>query len=974
MLRRHVGVNNALTVTPANYTTPDSSSATSGTGSCTDNAGNTATDVSDTFMFDATNPTVAVNITSSANGAGWFNSAVSFSASCSDATSGVNNALTVTPGNYTGPDGNPVFSGTGSCTDNAGNTATDVSDGFKYDASGPTTTVVIDRVPDHNGWYNHTVTFTTQCVDAGSGVNTSLTGDATDYSGPDDTAVTSDQGSCTDNAGNTTYDVSDEFDYDGTAPVATVGIDDTPNGAGWFKSTVHFTTTGTDNLSGIENCTDAADYSGPDGTGLTSGTATCTDNAGNTSATDLSDTFKYDATKPVATVNTDDTANAFGWFNSTVHFTTTGTDNLSGVANCTDAPDYSGPDGTSLVSGTATCTDNAGNTSLTDVSNSFNYDATNPSATVNIVSTPNGAGWFNSAVSFSITCSDVTSGVNISLTVTPGNYTGPDGNPVHSDTGSCTDYAGNTATDVSDGLKYDGTAPTATVSIDRLADHNGWYNHTVTFTTTCFDATSGENATLTTDAADYSGPDGTGLTSATATCTDNAGNTSATDVSDTFKYDATKPVATVNTDRLPDSNGWYNHTVTFTTTGTDNLSGVDACTDATDYSGPDGTSLVSGTATCTDNAGNTSLTDVSNSFNYDATAPVATVNITSSPNGAGWFNSAVSFSVGCLDNLSGEDVTLNDPPANYTGPDGNPAYSDDGYCTDLAGNTSDADQSDGFKFDATAPTATVTITSSPNGAGWFNSAVSFSTGCYDATSGVNSTLTTTPANYIGPDGNPVYSGQGSCTDNAGNTGYDVSDGFKFDATKPTATVNITSVPNGAGWFRTPVAFSVSCLDNLSGENASLRVAPANYSGPDGNPVYSGNGTCTDNAGNTSLPDVSDGFKYDATNPSTTVNITSVPNGAGWFKTPVAFSTSCSDVTSGVNNALTVTPANYSGPDGSSVVSANGSCTDNASNSSSATSAAFMFDATNPTLARARRADRTPRALACSPLDRSPLTT
>src|SRR6185295_12795178 len=126
--------------------------------------------------------------------------------------------------------------------------------------------------------------------------------------------------------------------------------------------------------------------------------------------------------------------------------------------------------------------------------------------------------------------------------------------------------------------------------------------------------------------------------------------TSATDVSDAFKYDATKPVATVNTDRVPDSNGWYNHTVNFTTTGTDNLSGVASCTDAADYSGPDGTSLVSGSATCTDNAGNTSLTDVSDAFNYDATKPVATVGITSIPNGAGWFKTAVSFSVSCLDN------------------------------------------------------------------------------------------------------------------------------------------------------------------------------------------------------------------------------------------------------------------------------------------------------------------------------------
>jgi hypothetical protein len=103
--------------------------------------------------------------------------------------------------------------------------------------------------------------------------------------------------------------------------------------------------------------------------------------------------------------------------------------------------------------------------------------------------------------------------------------------------------------------------------------------------------------------------------------------------------------------------------------------------------------------------------------------------------------------------------------------------------------------------------------------------------------------------------------------NANNLTTGLSQSIKRDATVPTATVNITSTPNGAGWFKSAVSFSTTCFDATSGENASLTVVPANYTGPDGNPVYSGEGSCTDNAGNPSATDVSDGFKYDATVPT-----------------------------------------------------------------------------------------------------------
>src|SRR5262249_47050975 len=90
----------------------------------------------------------------------------------------------------------------------------------------------------------------------------------------------------------------------------------------------------------------------------------------------------------------------------------------------------------------------------------------------------------------------------------------------------------------------------------------------------------------------------------------------------TIKRDATPPtVNTVSLARGPDSNGWYNHALGYSASGTDALSGIASCTSAT-YSGPDsGSATVN--ATCTDVAGNVSAPKAA-TFEYDATPPSVT--------------------------------------------------------------------------------------------------------------------------------------------------------------------------------------------------------------------------------------------------------------------------------------------------------------------------------------------------------------
>ena len=72
-----------------------------------------------------------------------------------------------------------------------------------------------------------------------------------------------------------------------------------------------------------------------------------------------------------------------------------------------------------------------------------------------------------------------------------------------------------------------------------------------------------------------------------------------------MKRDATAPVVTAAADRPADHNGWYNHALTVTFTGTDATSGIASCDAAKSYGGPD-TAATTVSGSCTDQAGNTS--------------------------------------------------------------------------------------------------------------------------------------------------------------------------------------------------------------------------------------------------------------------------------------------------------------------------------------------------------------------------------
>jgi hypothetical protein len=199
---------------------------------------------------DATDPAdVSVSTDIEPAASGWFVAPFTATWAGTDATSGIE-SCTVTP--YSGPDTTAAGDSLGgTCTDNAGNESDSVPFAFKYDASAPSVTGTPDRLPDHNGWYNHDVviTWTSSDPDATCDAPTTFGDDAAEL----DSATAIVGGSCSDpagNVGNGTFD----FLFDQTAP--TIALT-TPAADGIYilNQPVNADYTCADATSGIDTCT-----------------------------------------------------------------------------------------------------------------------------------------------------------------------------------------------------------------------------------------------------------------------------------------------------------------------------------------------------------------------------------------------------------------------------------------------------------------------------------------------------------------------------------------------------------------------------------------------------------------------------------------------------------------------------------------------------------------------------------------------
>jgi hypothetical protein len=332
-------------------------------------------------------------------------------------------------------------------------------------------------------------------------------------------------------------------------------------------------------------------------------------------------------------------ANASGWNNSDVTVSFSCTDALSGVATCASPTTVSGEGENQTVTGAAT--DRAGNAGSGKVE-AISIDRTAPNIDVSTAPPANGAGWNNTDVTATFTCTDALSGVAAGSCPAPQVYAS-DGQ--FSASGSVEDRAGNGATR-SSSVNVDKTPPTIDGVRAPAANVSGWNAGPVTVSFGCTDALSGIASCA---SSKVLAGEGAGQ-SAAGSATDVAGSSASTTVGN-INIDLTPPTITGAVSPPGNFAGWNNQPVAVHFTCADALSGIDGCT-------PDlllameGQYTVMGAAT--DRAGNITPGALPFPVSIDLTPPVVTV--PSSPvvaEATGAAGAAVAFTAAASDLPSG---------------------------------------------------------------------------------------------------------------------------------------------------------------------------------------------------------------------------------------------------------------------------------------------------------------------------------
>jgi hypothetical protein len=322
--------------------------------------------------FDLTKATFTVNVAPPANtapsisilgvaGGSSYDVGSVPAAMCSvtDAEDG-NKSFAATLSGVTGPyAGDGIGEQTASCsyTDNGGLTATASATYGIVDPTAPTIGYTLSPAsPDgSNGWYRSNVVLTWAVTEAES--PSSL-----DKSGCVDQNITADQAGTTyscsaTSAGGSASPVQVTIKRDATAPGASAGVSPAANAAGWHRGAVTVSFSGTDTGSGIASCTDAVVLSAEGAGQQVSGT--CTDNAGNVSAS-ATRTVNIDMTDPVVSLSGGPADGATYYFGSVPAAPScSASDALSGLNGGCDITGYGSAVGSHTVQ--ATATDRAGN-------------------------------------------------------------------------------------------------------------------------------------------------------------------------------------------------------------------------------------------------------------------------------------------------------------------------------------------------------------------------------------------------------------------------------------------------------------------------------------------------------------------------------------------------------------------------------------------------------------------------------------
>jgi len=433
-------------------------------------------------------------------------------------------------------------------------------------------------------------------------------------------------------------------------------------------------------------------------------------------------------------------------------------------------------------------------------------DTTPPIITYTRVPESNYLGWNNTDVTLAFTVTDPES---------PIAWTSGCGQRIFWMSGGEGCIAQNTAglqSNVSVSIYIDKTPPTVSATKSPPPNTYGWNNGTVMVYFSGSDELSGIQGCsgpeqITTQGANQS---------ATGTCWDKANNFTSATVAG-INIDTTKPSTSGNASPPPNANGWNNSDVTVSFTGTDDLSGIDACPSTVTLSNEGTNQVVPGA--CTDKAGNTGDTIHVSGIYIDKTAPSVKAKLDPPPNADGWNNSNVDVTFVGTDDLSG--IAACDPAVTIS--DEGLDQGATGGCSDKAGNVNTA--SAFVDLDRTKPVVNCETADNL----WHNADVSIACTAEDALSGlVNPDDASFSLETSVPDDTETdqgFTGSHEVVDRAGNSnGVGPIGAIKVDRKDPEITI---SSPTGGTYVVGQVALaSYTCGDNGSGV--------ASCSGPVGN--------------------------------------------------------------------------------------------------------------------------------------------
>jgi hypothetical protein len=329
------------------------------------------------------------------------------------------------------------------------------------------------------------------------------------------------------------------------------------------------------------------------------------------------------------------------WYSMAVTVSWTATDDVDGIMPAPPAVTVS-TDGVGQVVTSDLVCDVAGNCASGSVT--VNVDQAAPGLSVLASPVANAAGWNNSQVTLTPSCSDQTSGV--ASCPVPVTVSGEGGSQAVSFT--ATDVAGNSRS-VSTSVSIDLTAPTLTLSAPAGGSSVPMAAY-VPPSCIASDLLSGLDGVCSVSVVETGTVPGAIDYTATATASDLAGNSTTRSRSFTVITDVSAPVIESTPDRAANAAGWWAGPVTFSFACSD-PSGVVACPAPRTVAG-DGANQ-SFTVSASDYYGNVGSLVVSG-VNIDSVAPTITV---SAPAVVGPAD-VVSISCSASDGLSGIDSAV----------------------------------------------------------------------------------------------------------------------------------------------------------------------------------------------------------------------------------------------------------------------------------------------------------------------------